>query len=79
MVSDNSWETTKHQLKMFVSQWKMGGSGVRVDLPGLKPDDGVSAGPGAGYEDGGHGEGGDGGQRGLHILAEHHRQGEVGV
>ena len=64
---------------MFDSQWKMGGSGVRVDLPSLKPDDGVSAGPGAGHEGGGHGEGGDGGQRGLHNLAEHHRQGEVGV
>ena len=62
---------------MLVSQWKMGGSRVRVDLLSLQPDDGVSAGPGAGHEGGRHGEGGDGGQRGLHNLAEHHGQGEV--
>ena len=75
MVSE--LEKTKHHLKMFVSQWKMGGRGVRVDLPDLQPDDGVGAGVSAGHEGGGHGGGGEGGKRGIHYLAEHHSQGEV--
>ena len=55
----------------------MGQCRVRVNLPGLNPDDRLRNRVGAGHEGGGHGDSGEGSQRGLQHLAVHHSQREV--